>query len=87
MTRGAPPLTIEQKEIIRSHPELYASQIIKLEGMEGTTKRQVEMYSRKPRDPEAKCLAECFEHYIEEHGLPYEYSSVYKYIKYLKAQD
>lgn len=86
MTRGAPPLTEEQKAIIRDHPELYAAQIVKLKGMEGTTKRQVEMYAKKPRQPEAQCLAECLERYIEEHGLPSEYAPVFKFLRYLKTQ-
>lgn len=87
LTRGAAPLTDEQKSIIRKNPNLYAATIMTLPGMEGTTKRQIETYQRKPHEVNAQCLADALERYIGDNGLPQPYSSgVIGYIRYLRTR-
>jgi len=86
MTRGVPALTIEQKEIIKANISKFAVDIMKMEGMEGTTKRQIRDYQRRKGKTEEEFLVDDMEEYIGEHGLPKEYGSVMRYIRYLKGR-
>jgi len=86
MTRGVPPLTIEQKEIIKANPSIFAADIMKMQGMEGTTKRQIQDYQRRTGKSDEELLADDLEEYIGEYGLPKEYGSVMRYIRYLKSR-
>ena len=81
----AQPLTRDQKEIIRHHRNLFAADIMKLPGMENTTKRQIQMYQRNPGPSEEQILAEAIETYVEKHGLASGYESVLAYAGYLKS--
>jgi len=87
MTRGAQPLTVEQKAIIRDHMEnMLPSSICKLEGLENTTKRQVADYIRSmPERVDAELVIWTLETWIETHGLKVDYSSgVMKFLRDLR---
>jgi len=86
MTRGVPALTIEQKEIIKANPSKFAGDIMKMEGMEGTTKRQIQDYQRRKGKTDEEFLADNMEEYIRDHGLPKEYGCIMMYLRYLKRR-
>jgi len=88
MTRGAQPLTVEQKAVIRDHMEnMLPSSICKLEGMENTTKRQVADYIRSmPERVNAEMVAWTLETWIEKNGLKAEYGAVIRFIRELKKR-
>lgn len=88
MTR-AYPLTDAQKTIIENNLELFDAQLIELEGMKGTTLRQVRDYRRRitrPPQSEHAQLAELIEQYILKHGLPQQYGAVLSWARYLRQK-
>jgi len=87
MTRGAPPLTVKQKDIIKEHMgKMFPVNICKMDGMEGTTKRQVADYIRSmPERVDAELVIWTLETWIETHGLKVDYSSgVMKFLRDLR---
>jgi len=86
MTRGAAPLTFEQKEIIKANISQFAADIMKMPGMEGTSRRQIQDYQRRKGKRDEEILIDDLEEYIGEHGLPQEFAAVMKYIRYLKGR-
>ena len=81
------PLNPRQKQIIAENKDLFAADIIKLPGMENTSKRQVSDYQRELRNrpiSDAEVLAASIRDYIEKHGLPAQYNAVFGYVKYLE---
>lgn len=88
MTRGY-PLTEAQKSIIESHLDEWDADICKLDGMQGTSVRQVKDYRRRIcRDSESehRKLADHIEQYIRDNGLPREYGVVLAYAQYLRRK-
>lgn len=88
MTR-AYPLTEAQKAIIENNLDLWEADVCKLEGMEGTTVRQVKDYRRRIvrfSESEHRNLADHIEQYIKHNGLPREYGIVLAYAQYLRRK-
>mgnify|MGYP001544816769 CR=1 FL=1 len=82
-------LTRTQKQIILENRNLFAANIARLPGMEGTSVRQISDFLRQhpagqPNPHEE--LADHIERYIREHGLPAKHGGVMGYIKYLRDQ-
>lgn len=82
----AKPLTPEQKQIARSNPQLFAEQIAKLPGMEGTNKRQIADYLRRPVNNPYKDTADAIEKVISIDGLPRQYVGILEYVRYLRSK-
>ena len=87
MPEKAFPLTIEQKTIIQENREkMFASEIQRLPGMEGTTVRQIGDFLRRRGHVNPQKLADTLEEWIREDGLPANYASVMQYLKYLREK-
>lgn len=87
MTAKARPLTPEQKKTIMNNRDKFPADIARLEGMAGTTPRQISDYLRQHPDgtpnPHAD-LADAIENYIRQYGLPSKHGGVIEYIKHLR---
>jgi len=86
MTRGVPPLTIAQKTIIQNNLSKFSADIMKLPGMEGTSRRQIQDYRKRIGTSDEEYLVDVLEEYIAVHGLPLEFSCIMRYIRYLKTR-
>jgi len=88
MTRAA-PLTAEQKKIIRDNVSKYfPADLVKMQGMEGTTTRQISDYihTLTEYNPHAE-LADHIEQYIAANGLRQDCADgVMKFVKYLRGK-
>lgn len=80
-------LTRDQKQIILDNRNLFAANIARLPGMEGSSVRQISDFLRQhpagQPNPHQE-LADHIERHIREHGLPAKHGCVVGYIKYLR---
>lgn len=84
----SPNLTERQKEICRQNCNRFPAEIITLYGMEGTSKRQVAEYLRKPGViPLDHELADDIDTWIVRNGLPQQYSAVLDFVAYLRDKN
>ncbi|MBE6506410.1 MAG: hypothetical protein E7Z72_00590 [Methanocorpusculum parvum] len=86
MTR-AHPLSDSQKRIIENNLGKWDKDICQLDGMAGTTPRQIADYRKRitrTSQSEHRQLAEHLQNYIRDNGLPSKYGAVISYIDYLQ---